>query len=127
MGKKKFCTFMILGAALGGAASLLDRKTREDVIGASKKTMTTVQYYAQNKEALKEKVAQEKEKYESIFEKISADAMYLKEKVDDVKDLVPQVKLLVGDTKEAIVESKDDYQAIIQEAQEKGPEVSLKK
>ncbi|HLR10403.1 MAG TPA: YtxH domain-containing protein [Sporosarcina sp.] len=127
MGKKKFCTFMFLGAVIGGAASLLDKKTREDVIGTSKKAVTTVQYYAQNKDELKEKVTQEKEKYEMIFNKFSEDAAYIKNKVDEAKELVPQVKTLVEDTKEAFVESKDDYKAFVQEAQEGTTELSVGK
>ena len=127
MGKKKFCTFMFLGAVIGGAASLLDKKTREDVIGTSKKAVTTVQYYAQNKDELKEKVTQEKEKYETIFNKFSQDAAYIKTKVDEAKELVPQVKTLVEDTKEAFVESKDGYKAFVQEAQEGTTELSVGK
>lgn len=122
MGKKKFCAFVFLGAVVGGAASLLDRKTREDVIGTSKKTITTVQYYTQNKEELKGKLVHQKEKYETLINKFAEDASYIKEKVDEAKELVPQVKALMDDTKEAIVESKDEYQAFVQEAQESGSE-----
>lgn len=116
MKKSKFSTFIILGAFLGGAASLLDRTTREHVIGRSKKAVNTVQYYAQNKDVLKTKIEAEKEKYETIFERFSEDAAYIKEKVDDIKQLTPQVKELVTDTKEAIVESKDEYKTIAAEA-----------
>lgn len=116
MKKSKFSTFILLGAFLGGAASLLDRTTREHVIGKSRKAVNTVQYYAQNKDVLKSKIESEKEKYEIIFERFSEDAAYIKEKVDDIKQLTPQVKELVTDTKEAFVESKDEYQAIATEA-----------
>lgn len=127
MGKKKFCAFVFLGAVVGGAASLLDRKTREDVIGTSKKAITTVQYYTEHKDELKDKVAQQKDKYEMIINKFSEDASYIKEKVDEAKDLVPQVKALVDDTKEAIVESADDYKAFVQEAEEDASNLSVGK
>lgn len=116
MRKSKFGTYIILGAFLGGAASLLDKTTRESVVGKSKKAVNTVQYYAQNKDVLKSKIEAEKEKYEIIFERISEDAAYIKDKVDDIKQLTPQVKELVTDTKEAIVESKDEYRTIAAEA-----------
>lgn len=116
MTKSKFGTYIILGAFLGGVVSLLDKNTREHIIGKSKKAVNTVQYYAENKDVLKSKIEAEKEKYEIIFERFSEDAAYIKEKVDDIKQLTPQVKELVTDTKEAIVESKDEYKTIAAEA-----------
>lgn len=116
MKKSKFSTFIILGAFLGGTVSLLDRTTREHVIGKSKKAVNTVQYYAQNKDMFKSKIEAEKEKYEIIIKRFSEDAAYIKEKVEDIKQLTPQVKELVTDTKEAFVESKDEYQTIAAEA-----------
>ena len=116
MAKSKFGTFMVLGAIIGGAASLLDRSTREHVVGKCKKTVDMVQYCAKNKDVLKSKIEEQKEKYETIFEKVFEDAAYIKEKVDDIKQLTPQIKELVTDTKEAVVESKDEYQAIAAKA-----------
>ncbi len=115
MQKSKFGKFIVLGALLGGAASLLDRPTRESVVGKSKKAISTIQYYGKNSEELKLKFQNEKEKYETMFSKFSEDAAYIKEKVDEIKELTPQIQELVSDTKEAFVESKDDYQAIVTE------------
>lgn len=94
---------------------MLDKTTRECVIGKSKRTFSTLQYYGKNTDELKLKFQMEKEKYESMFQKFSEDATYIKEKVDEIKDLTPQVKELVTDAKEAFVESKDDYQSIVAE------------
>ncbi|MDS9473341.1 YtxH domain-containing protein [Sporosarcina pasteurii] len=115
MGKNKFGTYIVLGALLGGAASLLDRSTRNQVVGKSKKMFSTVRYYSQNTDALKLKIQEKKDKYETMYEKFSEDASYIKEKVDEIKQLTPQVKELVVDTKEAFVESKDEYKAIVNE------------
>lgn len=116
MGKSKFGTYMILGAIIGGAASLLDKSTREQIVGKSRKTVHMVQYYTKNKDVLKSKIEEQKEKYETIFERVSEDAAYIKEKVDDIRQLTPQIKELATDTKEAFVESKDEYKAIVAEA-----------
>ncbi len=116
MKKSKFGTFVLLGAVLGGIASMLDKSTRENVVGKSKRAISTLQYYGKNTDELKLKVQTEKEKYETMFEKFSEDAAYIKEKVDDIKQLTPQVKELVEDTKEAFVESKDDYKSIVTES-----------
>lgn len=61
MGKSKFGMYMILGAVIGGAASLLDKTTRENVIGKSKKAIDMVQYYSQNKDQLSSKIEEQKE------------------------------------------------------------------
>lgn len=116
MRKSKFGTYVILGALIGGAASLLDTTTREQIIGRSKKAVHMVQYYTKNKDVLKSKIEEQKEKYETIFERVSEDAAYIKEKVDDIRQLTPQIKELATDTKEAFVESKDEYKAIVAEA-----------
>lgn len=121
MKKSKFGTFVLLGAFLGGAASMLDTTTRNHVIGKSKRTISALQYYGKNRDELKLKVQAEKEKYESMFQRLSEDATYLKEKVDEFKDLTPQVKELVSDAKEAFVESKEDFQSIIAESTQEEP------
>lgn len=116
MKKSKFGTFVLLGALLGGVASLLDRTTRENVIGKSKRAVSTLQYYGTNTDELKLKIQTEKEKYETMFEKFTEDAAYIKEKVDEIKHLTPQVTELVTDTKEAFAESKDEYKSIVAES-----------
>ncbi|AOV06831.1 hypothetical protein [Sporosarcina ureilytica] len=115
MGKSKFGTYIVLGALLGGAVSLLDRSTRKQLVGKSKKMFSTVRYYSQNPDALQTKIQEKMDKYDTMYEKFSEDASYIKEKVDEIKQLTPQVKELVVDTKEAFVESKDEYKAMINE------------
>lgn len=116
MGKSKLGSYMLLGAVIGGVASLLDTSTREQMIGKSKKTLQMVQYYAKNKDDLKQKIEAQKEKYETLYENVSENATYIIEKVGDIKQLVPQVKELATDAKEAFDETKDDYQEIVSKA-----------
>lgn len=115
MAKNKFGMMILLGAFIGGAASFLDKTTREEMIGKTKKTISTVQYYAQNKEQLTDKFQQEKIKYEGIINKFSNDVTYIKDRVDDIRQLTPEMKELVSDTKEAFMESKNEMKSIIEQ------------
>ena len=65
---------------------------------------------------LKWKLEEKKEKYQSVFEQLSGDASYIKEKVEELRTLTPQVKDLVMDTKDAFAESKDEYKSIVSES-----------
>lgn len=115
MKKSKFGMSILCGAILGGTLSLLDRTTREQVVSKSKKAMSTVRYYSENRDVLKSQIQAQKEKYQLMYEKFSDDASYIKDTIDEIKRLTPQVKELVVDTKEAIVESKEEYKAIVQD------------
>ena len=74
-----------------------------------------MKYYSKNPDVLKWKLEEKKEKYQSVFKQLSGDASYIKEQVEELKTLSPQVKDLVMDTKDAFVESKEEYKAIVSE------------
>lgn len=115
MGKSKFGTFIVLGAIAGAAISLLDRKTRESVVDTTKKVTNEVTYYTKNPSLLKERVQNEAQKYQSLYERFSEDAVFLKDKVGEFKEIAPQMKAVVSDAKDALVETKQEYNTVIQE------------
>lgn len=115
MKKNKFGLFIMLGAITGAAISLFDRTTREQVTSKSKSMVDEVSFYAKNPTVLKSKFKDEANKYRSIYEQLTDDASFVKEKVGEIKQLSPQVKELVTDAKENLVEAKEDYQTIIKE------------
>lgn len=115
MGKSKFGLFMMLGAVLGAIVSLFDRSTRDQVTRKSKNILSDVRFYSKNPDILKQKAQQKTNKIQSMYEQFSGDAMYIKEKVDELKLLSPQVKEIVVDTKETLADSKDEYQSIVNE------------
>lgn len=115
MGNSKFGTFIIAGALTGAVVSMFDRSTRKDIVKKSTKCITEMKYYAKNPDVLKWKLEEKKGKYLSVFEQLSDDATYIKAQVQELKTLTPQVKGLVMDTKDAFVESKDEYKSIVSE------------
>ncbi|MGG0670647.1 hypothetical protein [Sporosarcina koreensis] len=118
MGNSKFGRFIMLGAILGGAVSMFDRSTRQQVMKKSNAMISQVGYYSKNPDVLKHKLQQQKDKYLSIYEQFSGDAAYIKNQVDELKTLTPQVKELVVGTKDAFVDSKEEYKEIVNEAKE---------
>ncbi|MGG0643446.1 YtxH domain-containing protein [Sporosarcina gallistercoris] len=117
MGNSKLGKFILLGALLGGAAALLDRTTRNSLMGTSKKAANEIQYYAKNPETLKQKLVDQKDKFQAAYEQLSGDVSYIKEQVEELKALTPQVKELVTDTKETFADSKEEYETIIKDTQ----------
>jgi hypothetical protein len=115
MGGNKLGKYIFLGALVGGLISLCDRTTREQVVNKSKDFMSDVRYYSRNPDVVKLKLQEKSEKYQSIYEQVASDATYFKGKMNELKELSPQVKELVVDTKDAFTEAKDDYKAMVSE------------
>jgi len=120
VGNSKFGTFIIVGALTGAVVSMFDRGTRKHIVKKSNNCITGMKYYAKNPDVLKWKLDEKKEKYKSVFEQLSGDMSYIKAQVEELKTLTPQVKGLVMDTKEAFVDSKDEYKAIVSETPTQG-------
>lgn len=116
MGINKFGKYILMGALAGAIVSLCDKSTREQVFKKSKGIVSDIRFYAKNPDVVKSKVEEKSEKYKSIYEQISNDATYLKEKVQELKQLSPQVVELVVDTKDAFTDSKDEYKSIVNES-----------
>ena len=115
MSNGKFGKFIIVGALTGAIVSMFDRGTRNQVVKKSNDLISEMKFYSKNPDVLKWKLEDKKKKYTSIFEQLSGDVTYIKERVEELKTLTPQVKGLVMDTKEAFVESKDEYKSIVSE------------
>ena len=113
MSGNKLGKFIFFGALAGGLISLCDRTTREQVKSKSRKFVSDVRYYSRNPDLVKLMIQKKTEKYQSIYEQVANDASYFKGKIDELKELSPQVKELVVDTKDAFTEAKDDYKAIV--------------
>lgn len=107
MSQNKLMTGLLVGAAVGVIVSLFDRNTRNDVMQKSKKVSENAKYYANNKDELKSVVQQQATKFQNLYERVSEDASYVGEKVNELKELTPQVKEMALDTKEAFVDTKD--------------------
>ncbi|MCM3569204.1 YtxH domain-containing protein [Neobacillus mesonae] len=99
--KNLFWKGMFLGALAGGAVSLFDRNTREVMKGnvqkASSKVYDTVKHP-------KETVT----KIKSMIDEVSEDFAYLTDKVEEIRELTPQVTDIIKETKDTFTKDDDN-------------------
>lgn len=115
MSGNKLGKYIFFGALAGGLISLCDRATREQVQKKSRKFTSDIRYYSRHPDIVKLMIQKKTEKYQSIYEQVANDASYFKGKIDELKELSPQVKELVVDTKDAFTEAKVDFKTKINE------------
>lgn len=122
MSQNKLMTGLLVGAAVGVIVSLFDRNTRNDVIEKSKKASDNAKYYASNRDELVQAFQQQAERAQNLYSRISEDASYVGSKVNELKEMSPQVKEMALetkeaflDTKEAVVETKEDVISAVKE------------
>ena len=107
MSQNKLMTGLLVGAAVGVIVSLLDKNTRNDVVQTSKKATNNAKYYASNRDELVQAFQQQAERAQNLYSRISEDASYVGSKVNELKEMTPQVKERALDTKEAFMDTKD--------------------
>lgn len=104
---------VIYGAIIGGSLTMLDKNTRNAIGDKSRYVKNQIQYYSENRQELKTTIEDQVTKWKSFYEQISSDATYISQKVNEVKEMTPQVKALLTDTKEAFSQSKEEYKTIV--------------
>lgn len=120
MSENKLAKGILCGALLGGALTMLDKKTRDAVVKKTKYVGNQIQYYSKNRQELKTTIEEQINKWKSFYEQFASDANYISQKVNEVKEITPQVKTLLTDTKEAFVQSKEEYKSIVVPDSEEG-------
>ena len=115
MKRNKFGMFVMVGALTGAVVSMFDKSTREQVTRNVNYFRSEMIFYSKNPNILKLKLQEKKEKIQLVLGQISDDATYVKEKVDELKLLTPQVQDLVAETKETFTASKDEYKTLVSE------------
>lgn len=113
MSESKFVKGVLCGAVLGGALTMLDRKTRDSVMNRSRMVRNEIKYYNNNRDELKKLIDQQVNKWQSVYNQFSSDAKYISQKVNEVKEITPQVKTLVSETKDTFSQSKEEYKSIV--------------
>ncbi|WP_338753342.1 hypothetical protein [Bacillus sp. FJAT-52991] len=104
MGKMKFVAGVVIGAVVGGAISLTDRKTREEMNACGKRVCELVKNREQLVDSSKDIINLAKETYEQVNEDIG----FIRDKVSSLKELTPQVKELVGETKTTFLPDEEE-------------------
>ncbi|MDI2587109.1 YtxH domain-containing protein [Psychrobacillus sp. NEAU-3TGS] len=113
MSESKFVKGVVCGALIGGALTMLDNKTRNAVVQKTNSLGRQIKYYSTNRQELKATLEEQVTKWKSFYEQINSDATYISQKVNEVKEMTPQVKTLLTDTKEAFAQSKEEYKSIV--------------
>jgi gas vesicle protein len=111
--KNQFWRGMILGAIAGGAISLLDKQTRHVMKGNVQKTSTKVSYILRNPGEISDKVKETAEKFKTTYMQISEDISYITDKVEELREITPQVTDILKETKDAF--SKSDETLLLEE------------
>ena len=94
------------GAAAGFAISLLDKKTRSTVMTGGQRMMSNVKSMAKDPNSVVESVKDMSGKLRTNVDQIGQDVAFISEKVDEMKEMPPQVAGVIKETKEVLVDKK---------------------
>ncbi|OLS33655.1 YtxH domain-containing protein [Bacillus sp. MRMR6] len=112
---------MLYGAIAGGALSLLDKQTRQIMKENVQKAYNQVSYVVRHPDEITAQVKGTAEKIRDAVEQVSEDISYITGKVDELRELTPQVKGIVKETKETF--SKAEGTDLIEDLmKEKNPD-----
>jgi gas vesicle protein len=99
MVRNLFLKGIVYGAIAGGALSLLDKQTRQAMKVNVKKAYSQVSYVVRHPGEITENVKETADKIRNTIEQVSEDISYIAGKVDELRELTPQVKERVMETK----------------------------
>ncbi|WHY78737.1 YtxH domain-containing protein [Neobacillus sp. WH10] len=105
--KNQFWKGMLIGAIAGGAISLLDKQTREAMKENVQKTSSKAAYIVRNPREISEKVKGTAAKIKSTYEQVSEDISFITDKVEELKELTPQVTDILKETKDSFTENEN--------------------
>lgn len=106
--KNQFWRGMLLGALAGGAISLLDKQTREVMCENVQKTTRKVTYVLKNPGEVTEKVKEAAEKLKTTVKQVSEDISYITDKVEEFREITPQVTDILKETKDTFTKSDEE-------------------
>ncbi|MBB6447354.1 YtxH domain-containing protein [Bacillus benzoevorans] len=104
MSGSKFWKGVLLGAVVGGALSLFDRQTRTTVVGNCLKTKEKITYYAKHPDEAAQCMTESARKIRSTIEEVGEDISFITEKVEELRELTPQMVDIVKDTKDVLLD-----------------------
>lgn len=105
--KNQFWKGMLLGAIAGGTISLLDKHTRSVMRENLQNASSQVSHILRNPGEISKKVKRTAVKIKTTVEQVSEDINYIVGKVDELRELTPQVTDRLKETKNAFSESKE--------------------
>jgi gas vesicle protein len=111
MGKNKFWKGVIMGAVAGGMLSLLDRETRQVVGEKCGRAAKGVAYVVTHPKETVDTMKKKSNEIRVTVNQMSEDISYIVDKIEEVRELTPEVAQMVKETKEVFM--KEDEQETI--------------
>jgi methyl-accepting chemotaxis protein len=105
--KNYFWKGILLGAAAGGVLSLVDKGTRQEMKEKVQHVSGKLSYIVRNPKEISQKISGTVGKMKSTYEQVSEDISYIMEKVDELRELTPQVTEIVKETKDTFSKSEE--------------------
>lgn len=100
--KSIFLKSILIGAAAGAVISLFDKTTRTSVISSGKGCIREMKTFAKNPGSILTQVRETTDQIRTTIEQITDDAVYISQKVEELKEIPPQLAHAVIETKDAI-------------------------
>lgn len=100
----KFWTGIIVGAVAGGLVSLMDRETRQAVNEKYGKVTKNISYAITHPKEIASNIKEKTFEIKTAASQMSEDISYIVRKIEEVRELTPEVTNLVKETKEAFME-----------------------
>ena len=82
--KSKLLPFIAIGAVVGAAISMLDKKTREHTVDTAKKAKETVTYYAENRDELAALIESKVEQAQNLYGNVNETIQSLAQNGNDI-------------------------------------------
>ena len=101
--ENKLLTGMLVGALVGAAVSLLDKRTRQDVVQSGKKVSSKIKDYIEQPETFTNDVKQKIEDVKDTVKEVSEDISFITEKVTELKETTPQVVNMLQETRDRFI------------------------
>lgn len=105
--KSRLLQGILLGALAGAAISMLDRNTREKTIECAKKGYRNAREVIENPEHIISQVKETSDKIRTTIETITEDVAFITNQVEVLKEIPPQVKATVKETKEIFLDDNE--------------------
>lgn len=110
MSSSRFWKGVFLGAIAGGVLTLFDRQTRTAVAEHCRQTKDRITYYAKNPEEAARCVTESTRKIRATIEEVGEDISFITEKVEELRELTPQMVDVVKDTKDVLMDNEIEEQ-----------------
>jgi gas vesicle protein len=105
----KFWTGVIAGAVAGGVISLLDRETRRAVGVKYGKVAKNISYVITHPKEVATNIKDKTVEFKEAATQMSEDISYIARKIEEFRELTPEVTELIKETKDAF--QKDEIES----------------